>query len=232
MTTSSFVGSLRILPSRGLTALLVTAVAPVGLVLLGACSHPQATPTTPTATTDPNALATAPTVAPTTTVTTTDPNAVATAPTGTVAPTATTTGTASVSNVVSTVSQAALDLLIQTAAKKDAPGMTAEGAAITGSLTEGQHTDGLVTLAPGKCYTIIAAGTLNSLTRVDLTLLAPPLFNVNAGQDSGGINAVAVIGKGSKALCPMIMFPVSYKVDVAAHKGAGDVRAQLFSKTK
>ena len=130
------------------------------------------------------------------------------------------------------LAQSALDLVIQATSKVDAPGMDAEGPAITGTVTEGGHVDGLVNLAPGKCYTVIAAGAVNVLTKIDVTLYAPPLFNVPAGSDSGGINAPAVIGKGSKALCPAIMFQLAYKVEVTGKKGSGDVRAQLFSKAK
>jgi hypothetical protein len=135
-------------------------------------------------------------------------------------------------NPLGGVSQAALDLVIQTTAKVDAVGMDAEGAPITGTVSEGGHVDGLVNLSPGKCYTIIAAGAVNVLTRIDATLFAPPLFNVPAGSDSAGINAPAVIGKGSKALCPQIPFQIAYKLEITGKKGAGDVRAQLFSKAK
>ncbi len=135
-------------------------------------------------------------------------------------------------NPLSTVSQAALDLVIQTTAKVDAVGMDAEGAPITGTVSEGGHVDGLVNLSPGKCYTIIAAGAVNVLTRIDATLYAPPLFNVPAGSDSAGINAPAVIGKGGKALCPQVPFQIAYKLEITGKKGAGDVRAQLFSKAK
>jgi hypothetical protein len=135
-------------------------------------------------------------------------------------------------NPLGSVSQAALDLVIQTTAKVDAVGMDAEGAPITGTVSEGGHVDGLVNLSPGKCYTIIAAGAVNVLTRIDATLYAPPLFNVPAGSDSAGINAPAVIGKGGKALCPQVPFQIAYKLEITGKKGAGDVRAQLFSKAK
>jgi hypothetical protein len=135
-------------------------------------------------------------------------------------------------NPLSSVSQGALDLVIQATAKVDAAGMDAEGAPITGTVTEGGHVDGLVNLSPGRCYTIIAAGAVNVLTRIDATLYAPPLFNVPAGSDSAGINAPAVIGKGGKALCPQVPFQIAYKLEITGKKGAGDVRAQLFSKAK
>jgi hypothetical protein len=135
-------------------------------------------------------------------------------------------------NPLSNVNQAALDLVIQATAKVDAVGMDAEGAPITGTVTEGGKVDGLVNLSPGRCYTIIAAGAVNVLTRIDATLYAPPLFNVPAGSDSPGINAPAVIGKGGKAMCPQIPFQIAYKLEITGKKGAGDVRAQLFSKAK
>ena len=53
-----------------------------------------------------------------------------------------------------------------------------------------------------------------------------------AASDSAGINAPAVIGKGGKALCPQVPFQIAYKLEITGKKGAGDVRAQLFSKAK
>ena len=135
-------------------------------------------------------------------------------------------------NPLASASQGALDIIIQTTAKVDAPGMDAEGAAITGTVSEGGHVDGLVNLSPGKCYTVIAVGAVGTVTRLDATLYAPPLFNVPAGSDSGAMNTPAVIGKGGKALCPQVPFQIAYKLEITGKKGAGDVRAQLFSKAK
>jgi hypothetical protein len=89
----------------------------------------------------------------------------------------------------------------------------------------------LITLQGGKCYTIIAFSPPGQVTNVDLHLLAPPFYNMMAGQDSMKDNT-AVIGPGTQALCPMIPMPVQYKLDVNAAAGQGAIGVQIFSKNK
>ncbi len=68
------------------------------------------------------------------------------------------------------------------------------------------------------------------MSDVDLNLLAPPLYMTLAGQDLTH-NNTPVIGSPSP-MCPVIAFPLQYKLDVVANKGSGVVAVQLFSKNK
>jgi hypothetical protein len=52
-----------------------------------------------------------------------------------------------------------------------------------------------------------------------------------AGQDLTHNNTPA-IGASPSPMCPVIAFPMQYKLDVFARKGSGNVAVQLYSKTK
>lgn len=120
-------------------------------------------------------------------------------------------------------------LAVQAEALKAAPGMAPEGEMARGQLQEGGHLGFLVTMQPGRCYTIIGHGA--GLQELDLTLLAPPFYTMMAGQD-GMSGATAIIGKGKGAMCPALPVAVPYKVDAVARKGAGSVAVQVYSKAK
>jgi hypothetical protein len=114
---------------------------------------------------------------------------------------------------------------------KSAPGMQAEGDELKQNLTEGQHAVMMVTMQAGKCYTIVGYSAPGAVADVDINMLAPPLYMTLAGQDLTH-NNTPTIGAGSNAMCPVIAFPLQYKLDVFARKGSGVVAVQLFSKPK
>jgi len=118
---------------------------------------------------------------------------------------------------------------LRAAAAQYAPGMTPEGQVAKGNLTEGQHIGFVTNLDPNRCYTIIAYGA--GVQDMDVNLLAPPLYNFLAAQD-GMAGPTAVIGAGSKPMCPLIPMSVPWKIDLFAKKGAGPVAAQVYSKPK
>jgi hypothetical protein len=124
-----------------------------------------------------------------------------------------------------------VEIGIKLAAGKYAAGMQPEGAISKDNLQAGGHKEMLITLQGGKCYTVIAFSPPGQVTNVDLHLLAPPLYNMMAGQDAFKDNT-AVIGPGAQALCPIIPIPMQYKLDVNAVAGQGAVGVQLFSKNK
>jgi hypothetical protein len=64
-----------------------------------------------------------------------------------------------------------------------------------------------------------------------LNLLAPPFYVTLAGQDLTHNNTPA-IGGSPNPMCPVIAFPLQYKLDVFARSGGGAVAVQLFSKSK
>ncbi len=118
---------------------------------------------------------------------------------------------------------------LRAAAAKHAPGMSPEGQVAKGNLTEGGHIDFVVNMDPSRCYAIVAYGA--GITDLDVNLLAPPFYNVLAGQD-GMAGPTAVVGAAPRPMCPLIPVAVPYKIDLHAKKGGGQVAAQLYSKPK
>jgi hypothetical protein len=116
-------------------------------------------------------------------------------------------------------------------ALKAAPGMQPEGEEMKQSLTQGQHAVMMVTLQAGKCYTVVGFSALGAVQDVDLNLLAPPLYMTLAGQDMTHNNTPS-IGASPSPMCPVIAFPLQYKLDVFARQGSGVVAVQLYSKAK
>ncbi len=120
---------------------------------------------------------------------------------------------------------------LRAAIAKHAPGMAPEGQMAKGTLQEGGHSQFLMTLMPGKCYTIVGFSPSGQIKDLDLNLLAPPFFTLLAGQDGMNDNT-AVLGKAPQPMCPFIPFAVAYKVDIFAKKGAGAFAVQALSKNK
>lgn len=114
---------------------------------------------------------------------------------------------------------------------KSAPGMQPEGDELKQNLGEGQHAVMMVTMQAGKCYTVVGYSAPGAVADVDLNMLAPPLYMTLAGQDLTH-NNTPTIGAGGGAMCPVIAYPLQYKLDVFARKGSGVVAVQLFSKPK
>lgn len=126
---------------------------------------------------------------------------------------------------------AALDAAIVAQAAKDAPGMTSEGTVGHETLQQGGHFGMLVTMQPGRCYTVIAMSAPLQVSELDVKLLMLPL-NVEAGRSPATDKNPAVLGKGKAATCPISPIAVPYKVDVAARKGAGRIAVAVFSRAK
>ncbi|MDF2694369.1 MAG: hypothetical protein K0S65_2752 [Labilithrix sp.] len=118
---------------------------------------------------------------------------------------------------------------LRAAAAQYAPGMSADGQVAKGNLAEGGHIDFVVNMEPTKCYAVVAYGA--GVTDLDVNLLAPPLYNILAGQD-GMAGPTAVVGAAPRPMCPILPVTVPYKIDLHAKKGGGLVAAQLYSKAK
>jgi hypothetical protein len=116
-------------------------------------------------------------------------------------------------------------------ALKSAPGMQPEGDQMKQSLSQGQHAVMMVTMQAGKCYTLVGFSVPGQVQDLDLNLLAPPFYMTLAGQDMTHNNTPA-IGSTPNLMCPVIAFPLQYKLDVFARQGSGVVAVQLFSKAK
>ncbi len=124
-----------------------------------------------------------------------------------------------------------IDAGIRAVALMQAQGMAPEGSQAKGQLAEGGHLEFMVPMQAGKCYTLIGFSPPGQIRNVDLNLLAPPFYNMLAGQDTTDDN-VPVIGKAPNPMCPIVPVPLNYKVDIVARSGSGQVGVQLFSKTK
>ena len=116
---------------------------------------------------------------------------------------------------------------IRDAAKKLTAGMQPEGPLAMGSIKEKQHLQTDVTLAAGKCYSIV--GFSHKVKDLDLYLMLPP--GVLSGQDLTDDNK-PIIGGPPQPMCPVSAQPITYKLDIFADSGGGDVAVQLFSKGK
>jgi hypothetical protein len=114
---------------------------------------------------------------------------------------------------------------IRELAKAQAPGMEPEGPMQTGTLKEKGHLHADVTLSQGKCYALV--GFSPTVKDLDVHLLLPP--GILSAQDTTDDNK-PVVGKAPDALCPSASTAITYKVDIFADQGAGDVAVQLYSK--
>ncbi|MGH7294678.1 MAG: hypothetical protein ACRELB_07090 [Polyangiaceae bacterium] len=116
---------------------------------------------------------------------------------------------------------------IRDAAKKLPAGMQPDGPLAMGSIKEKQHLQTDVTLAPGKCYSIV--GYSQKVKDLDLYLMLPP--GVLSGQDLTDDNK-PIIGGPPQPMCPVSAQAITYKLDIFADNGTGDVAVQLYSKGK
>jgi hypothetical protein len=116
---------------------------------------------------------------------------------------------------------------IRDAAKKLVAGMQPDGPLAMGSIKEKQHLQTDVTLAPGKCYSIV--GFSKKVKDLDLYLFLAPGFL--SAQDLTDDNK-PIIGGPPQPLCPDKDKAITYKLDILADSGGGDVAVQLFSKGK
>ena len=114
---------------------------------------------------------------------------------------------------------------IRDAAKKLPAGMQPDGPLAMGSIKEKQHLQTDVTLTAGKCYSIV--GYSKKVKDLDLYLLLPP--GLLSAQDLTDDNK-PVIGGPPQPMCPQSSTPITYKLDIFADSGGGDVAVQLFSK--
>ena len=123
------------------------------------------------------------------------------------------------------------DAGLKALALRVAPGMQPEGDELKQTLNEGQHAVIMVTLQAGKCYTVVGFAGLGGVKNLDLNMLAPPLYMTLAGQSLTHNNTPA-IGAAPSPMCPVIAFPLQYKLDVFAQAGSGPVAMQVYSKSK
>lgn len=153
------------------------------------------------------------------------------------APVPTTTTVATTSTAPATpgsatpMAAAAATPVITAVAGEEVKGMTAEGGAFAGSFTEGQTLEQPLTLAPGKCYAVVAV-SLPGVQELDAKIVAQPLPQLPPtplAQDSQTGPTAIVGGKGN---CFRNALPVAVtgKVILTVTKGQGISGAQIYVK--
>lgn len=124
---------------------------------------------------------------------------------------------------------AALNLFAAT----DAPGMTKEGAPLAGNFQEGQVLEAPITIQPGKCYTIIAAGV--GPQELELSIVPqsaiPGLPSVGSLGSAKGTGQKTVLGGGGNCIkLALIPVAVPAKWILKSTRGAGLAAGQVFVK--
>ncbi len=126
----------------------------------------------------------------------------------------------------------ALDVAMAAQAGKDAPGMSPDGQPGRATLNPNGTFNMIVNLQPGKCYTVIALSPPQQVTQLEVKLMLPPLYNMEAGKSPATDKNPAVLGKGNAKTCPISPIALPYRVDVTAKQGGGRMMVQVFSKSK
>jgi hypothetical protein len=126
----------------------------------------------------------------------------------------------------------AIDLALTEAAAKAAPKMIKEGQAGRATLAPSGHFDMAITLMPNRCYTIVAHALPGTVTALDVKLYGPLPLMAEAAKSGAHDKNTPVVGKGTQALCPLLLLPAAYKVDVAATSGSGRIGVQVFARDK
>lgn len=117
-------------------------------------------------------------------------------------------------------------------ANSEAPGMQKEGGLAAANFSTGQTLEGSFTIAPGKCYTLVAAGA--GVTSIDLEMfIVTPIPGLPPGSFAKNSSKGAQTSIGGKANCVKLALspiPVNAKWVATAKGGAGLVAVQLYSK--
>jgi hypothetical protein len=124
---------------------------------------------------------------------------------------------------------AAATPLMTALAASEVQGMQPDGGAFAGQFQEGQSLEQPINLAPGKCYSVVAAGV--GVQELDVKIVAQqaPLPAVTLAQDNTtGPQAVL----GGKGACFKNPLPIGgpAKVVVTATHGGGIAVAQVYVK--
>ena len=126
----------------------------------------------------------------------------------------------------------AIDTAVNAQAGKLAPKMTLEGQPLKATLAQGGRANMVVTMAPGKCYTFVAFSPPGNVTQLELKLMSPPFYNVEAAKSGASDKNMPIIGKGTTPQCPVSPIAVPYRIDAIATQGAGRVGVYVFSRSK
>lgn len=126
---------------------------------------------------------------------------------------------------------AAAQPILNQLATTEAPGAKPVGAAVVGMFQPGQQLETVITMQPGKCYTVIAAG-LPTVSEVDIQLVAAtPIPNVNPvlAQDPT-TGPQAVLGKAPDCYKWALPLAGAVKVITTVTAGQGIAAVQVYEK--
>jgi hypothetical protein len=115
-------------------------------------------------------------------------------------------------------------------AAAEAPGAQPEGAPFGGQFQEGQTLEQPINIAPGKCYTVLAAG-MGPQVDIQITAQPAPMFPPTVVAQSQGAGPTAVLG-GKANGCFKNPLPVGGpgKIILRAVRGSGMAAAQVYVK--
>lgn len=164
--------------------------------------------------------------------TTTPPAGTGTAPTGTQPAAGGVTGTA---QVIDANTAAVASGALATEASKNAPGAVAEGPLMAGSFQTAQNLEQIITMQPGKCYTVIGSSVGIPEFMITAAAVSPlPGLAAQFGEAKSVASlagSVGVLGPKDKCLkLALIPIPVQAKITITATKGAGLLAAQVYVK--
>ena len=128
--------------------------------------------------------------------------------------------------------QAVTAALLPLAAQKAMPGAKPLGAPIAAQFQQGQCIETVVSMSPGKCYSVVASG-LPGIQNVDLALVSmspiPGVPQVVAASDDS-VGPTAVLGQSPNCFKWALPLAGTMKLILSAPNGQGIAAAQVFEK--
>lgn len=117
------------------------------------------------------------------------------------------------------------------AAAREAPDMQLDGDLIAGKLGPGDHVEQEIRLAPGRCYTLVAAGG-DGITELDAEILRmnPVRGKGDALATDTATGTIAVVGGGGACFTWTEKTPTAARFVLRARAGSGVAVGQLYSR--
>ncbi len=109
--------------------------------------------------------------------------------------------------------------------------MAKEGPLVAGNFQPGQTLEGQFSIAPGRCYTLVAAGVGVSSIDLEMFLLAPiPGMQGSFAKNASKGAQTSIGGRANCVKLALSPVPVNAKWVATAKSGAGIVAVQLYAK--
>jgi hypothetical protein len=128
--------------------------------------------------------------------------------------------------------QAVTAALLPLAAQKAMPGAKPLGSPVAAQFQQGQCIETVVSMSPGKCYSVVASG-LPGIQNIDLALVSmspiPGVPQVVAASDDS-VGPTAVLGTNPNCFKWALPLAGTMKLILSAPSGQGIAAAQVFEK--